>query len=342
MREVTLGKSGLRVPAVGFGGIPIQRLTPEESDRVLEEAIERGVRFFDNARIYTDSESKMGRVLPRYRDKIVLATKSFQREGAKVREDLETSLRELRTDRIDLYQCHNIASEAELERALSPGGALETMVKAKEEGKILHIGITGHKPWIVTKALKSFPFETAQFPFNYLETKALEELIPLCKSMNVGTIAMKPVAGGALREVALNLRFIFSSGLDLVIPGMDGIRQVAENLAVLDLPMELTDEEVQRLEAEKKRLGDGFCRRCEYCMPCPKGLNIPFLHLLKAYYFLYDLKDWAWGRLEALPKKYTDCEGCGVCVKRCPYNLDTPKIFRETWKKMAADRGVHE
>jgi predicted aldo/keto reductase-like oxidoreductase len=329
---------GMKILRMGMGGIPIQRLDTPRSDRVLEKAVASGINFFDTARGYTDSESKFGRVLPRHRDRVLIASKSFSRGAAEILGDIESSLRLLRTDHVDIYQCHNVASESDLEKVLAADGAVAGLVKAKEQGKILHIGLSGHKPRILAMALSRFDFATIQVPCNFMETEAMQELIPLARRQGVGVIAMKPIGGGNIREVALNFRFIFNQGVDVAIPGMDAEKQIEENVAALADLSPLSSGENARLQKEKDRLGDSFCRRCEYCMPCPQGLPISFLHVLKNYYFLYDLKDWVWERMAALAKTYKDCAACGQCVQKCPYHLNMPEIFRSTWKKMLADK----
>jgi len=336
--DVQLGATGIKILRMGMGGIPIQRLSLDQADRLLENAVATGINFFDTARIYTDSESKFGRILSRYRGQVVIASKSFSRGAAAMLQDIDSSLKQLRTDYIDIYQCHNIASEKDLASILADDGAVAGMVKAKEMGKIRHIGLSGHKPGMVKKALSLFPFATIQIPCNFMETDSLAELIPMAKERQVGVIAMKPVGGGNIREINLNFRFIFNQGIDVAIPGMDSEVQVLENVAALKNLSPLNPEETACLQKEKDRLGDSFCRRCEYCMPCPQGLPIAFLHVLKNYYFLYDLKDWVWERIDALAKTYKDCVACGECVKKCPYQLDMPKIFKETWAKMLADK----
>jgi len=338
-RETVLGGTGLQVCRLGMGGIPIQRLDQRRSDRVLESALAAGINFFDTARIYTDSESKFGRVLPRHRQRVVVASKTLSRQAGQVAMDIDTSLRHLRTDCIDLYQCHNVATQADLEDIMAPRGALEALQRAQTAGKIKHIGITGHKPWFIIQALQAFDFATIQVPCNHIETGAVAELIPLARRRRVGVIAMKPIGGGNIRQIGLNFRFIFNSGVDVAIPGMDSSRQVTENIAWLDKLAPLTAGDIRRLQKEKDRLGENFCRRCEYCMPCPQGLPIAFLHVLKNYYFLYDLKDWVRERLQALPKTFQDCTACRTCVQKCPYHLDSPEIFKQTWQRIQADRG---
>lgn len=338
-KKTSVVAEGLKVLKMGMGGIPLQRLDVKQSDRVLEKAVAAGINFYDSARIYTDSESKFGRVLPRHRQRVVIASKSFSRDAATVLADIESSLKQLRTDYIDIYQCHNIASEGDLEKIFAVDGAVAGLIRAKEQGKIRHIGLSGHKPRIVIMALERFAFETIQVPCNFMETESMQELIPMARQRQAGVIAMKPVGGGNIREINLNFRFIFNQGVDVAIPGMDSEKQVEENVAALTDLSPLTLEESARLQKEKDRLGDHFCRRCEYCMPCPQGLPISFLHVLKNYYFLYNLKDWVWERIDALAKTYKDCVACGQCVQKCPYNLNMPEIFRTTWEKMLAAKG---
>jgi predicted aldo/keto reductase-like oxidoreductase len=337
--RVPLGKTGLKVNPIGFGGIPIQRLSPQESGKVIKKALDMGINFFDTSRIYTDSEEKLGRIFsqPQYKDKretFIIATKTFSREGKPAAKDLETGLKLLKTGYIDLYQCHNIGNDEDLQKILAPGSVLDVLQKAREKGKIRNIGITGHKPTMLMKALKAFDFDTVQVPLNYIEQACLEELVPYAKERGIGVIAMKPVGGGAFKHVPLVLRFNLTHGADVVIPGMDSEHQVIENLSVLENLNPLTGEEMAVLQKEKEVLGENFCRRCEYCMPCPQGLPIPFLHVLRAYYFRYNLQDWALERMNNLPKSYKDCIECGECVKKCPYELDTPGIFKETWEEI--------
>lgn len=323
---------------MGFGGIPIQRLSVKETDTLLSRAVELGIDFFDTARIYADSEEKMGRILSKSRDRVTIATKTYARNGEDTRKDLETSLRMLKTDYIDLYFCHNLSSRKDIEDISRPGSTLDVIEKAVQKGEIRHVGLSAHKPWVAEQALNQFDFEVVEIPFNYIETSALDSLLPVVKERGIGTVAMKPMAGGAIRNIELNLRYIFSSGIDAAIPGMDSPDQIEQNLSVLLKKEPLNKQEIRKLEEEKEELGDTFCRRCEYCMPCPEGLPISFLHLMKAYYFRYDLKDWAWDRLATLPKGFKDCISCGSCISKCPYDLNTPEIFRETWEMILEDR----
>lgn len=324
----------MNVSAVGFGGIPIQGVPFAEAERILKEALDRGITFFDSARAYTDSEEKMGRSLSSARSGIYLSTKALSRTAAKLAEEIETSLRNLRTDTIDLYQLHSVGSLAELERTLAPGGAYEALAAARAAGKVRWIGITGHSREVMLRAIETGRFDTAQFPFNPIENEWEERVIPAARAAGVGTICMKPLAGGAIRERALALRFELTRGMDVVIPGMDAVAQVRENALVGETLAPPSGAELKRLAAEKKLWGEKFCRRCAYCMPCPNGLNIPFLFLIDGYYTRYELKDWALQRLATLEKKFTDCKACGECLKKCPYGLPIPDMMREARERV--------
>ncbi len=322
------------VSAIGFGGIPIQGVSFDEAERILKAAVARGINFFDSARGYTDSEEKMGRAFGGARAGIYLSTKSLARSASELAKDIETSLRNLRTETIDLYQLHSIGTLADLERVLAPGGAYEALVEARAAGKIRWLGITGHSREIMLKAIRTGLFDTAQFPFNPIETEWEEEVIPAAKAAGVGTICMKPLAGGALRNRALALRFELSRGMDVVIPGMDAAEQVEENASAGERIAAPDAAELAALEAEKKLWGNSFCRRCGYCLPCPNGLNIPFLFLIDGYYSRYELKDWALARLSALPKKFADCAACGECLEKCPYGLAIPDMMKDAAKRV--------
>ena len=332
MEKRRLGKTDIEASVIGFGGIPIQGLSRDEAERVLKHAFEKGINFFDTARAYTDSEEKMGQALSGLRDRIYLASKALSRDAEGMKRELETSLRNLKTDMIDLYQIHSVSYMHELESVLKPGGAYEALLKAKEEGKIRWIGITGHSRPVLQKAVYTGKFDTVQLPFNPIEDEWREDVIPAAREAGMGTIGMKPLAGGALRNAAASIRFSLTRGIDISIPGMDSIEQVDENTAVGDTLNEPSNEEMKKLEEEKKTWEGEFCRRCAYCMPCPQGLNIPFLLLIEAYYTRYGLRDWALGRLNSLDKKFDDCIACGECLERCPYNLPIPEIMERAAK----------
>ncbi len=329
-----LGGTGMAVSVIGFGGIPIQRLTSDEAEQVLLGALDRGINFIDTARGYTDSEEKIGRVLKGRRHQVIIATKATARDQKGMAGELEKSLGNLQTDVIDLYQIHAVESDEQLDQVLGPGGALQALDTARDQGKVRFIGVTGHVHAVLERAVKTGLFDTVQHPFNPLETDWLQAVIPAAKERNLGIIGMKPIGGGALDYVSQALRFSLTRGVDLVIPGMDSLDQVMENAAVGEALTELTDEELSLFEKERARLGAHFCRRCGYCMPCQNGLHIPYLLLLQAYYERYDLPEWAADRLATFEKKYSDCTGCDECRSRCPYNLPVSDLMKKGAEQM--------
>jgi predicted aldo/keto reductase-like oxidoreductase len=329
MEKRFLGKTDMEASVVGFGGIPIQGLPYVEAERILVRAVERGINFFDSARAYTDSEDKIGRALARHRDGIYLSSKALSRSAEAITGELETSLRSFRTDMIDLYQVHSVGSLEQLEKILAPGGAYEALDKAREAGKVRWIGVTGHSRPVLTKAVHSGLFDTVQLPFNPIENEWKGDVIPAAKEADMGTIGMKPLAGGAIRSAVSSIRFTLTRGIDVSIPGMDDPQQVDENVSAGERLNPLTDAELDDLAGYREIWGDKFCRRCAYCMPCPNGLNIPFLLLIEGYYTRYELKDWATARLRTLDKSFEDCTACGECIEKCPYGLPVPDLMEE-------------
>ena len=254
------------------------------------------------------------------RDRFVVATKSMARTKEAMARDIETSLSNLKTDYIDLYQIHN-PSLAELEQVVAPGGALEALLEAKAAGKIRHLGVTAHMATVFERALEMDWVETVMFPYNIVETQG-EALMRRCTEQNVGFICMKPLAGGALEDANLALRFIASNpDVSVVIPGMYDLREIDENIAALENNAPLTAQETEKIDTIRRALGTQFCRRCNYCQPCTAGISISGIFVLEGYLNRYGLGDWARQRYAAMDKKAGDCVGCGVCETRCPYQL---------------------
>jgi len=331
MEKRRLGRTDLLVSPLGFGGIPLQRVSSAAAAELVQFAVEQGINFFDSARGYTDSEEKIGLGLRGVRERVVIATKSMARSGQAMSGDIERSLRNFRTDWVDLYQCHNVRSEAEWEELRGPGGGLEALVKAQEAGKIRYIGITGHLPRMLVRELREYPFAAVQFPYNYIEQEDKEELLAAIKKEGLGSIIMKPLAGGALGPNAgAAIRFLLSQSFDVIIPGMDAREQVAANISQTAKPF--APEDAAILAQAKATLGEDFCRRCEYCLPCSAGINIPFMFLLEGYYRRYGLQDWARERYAAGAVPATACTECGLCETRCPYQLP----IREKLKQVGA------
>ena len=329
-----LGKTGLKISRMGFGGIPIQKIDEEGTRKLLHEMMEKGVNYIDSARGYTVSEQYIGYGLEGIRDKFVLATKSMSRTKEAMAADIETSLGNFRTDYIDLYQVHNPSME-QLDQVIGEGGALEALMEAKAAGKIGHIGLTAHSTAVFERALGLDWVETIMFPYNIVEQQGAE-LIHKCAEKNIGFIDMKPLAGGAIEDATLALRYVCSNpDVTVVIPGMAEVRELEQNLAACSNTEPLADEELKAMDKVREQLGTDFCRRCNYCAPCTVGINIPSVFLFAGYLQRYDLADWAKDRYSTLKVKASACIGCGKCEPRCPYHLP----IREKLKKCAQDIG---
>lgn len=335
MRYRLLGGTGLKVSVIGFGGIPIQRVSAAEAGSIVHRALDLGINFFDSARGYTDSEAKLGAVLRQRRNEAIIATKSMARTAKDMASDIRASLKAMGLDYIDLYQMHNIKNKAALEKVLGPGGALEALQEAREAGLIGHIGVTGHIKEFLLETLKIPEIETVQFPFNPVESNGVRELLELSGQTETGVIIMKPLAGGAFSNTGLALRFILKHPVSTVIPGMDSLMQLDENVnAGLD-PLPLSAQEKKTLEDETGRLGTAFCRRCEYCRPCRQGIDIPSVFLLDGYYQRYNLQEWAKERYHGLKTTADKCIGCGECEEKCPYSLPIREMLAEASKRLA-------
>ena len=326
-----LGRTGLKISRLGFGGIPIQRIDAEGTKTLIHGLKDAGINFIDTARGYTVSEEYLGYALEGIREHFVLATKSMSRDKAGMAKDIETSLRNLRTDYIDLYQIHNPSME-QLEQCMAPGGALEALMEAKAAGKIGHIGLTNHSLDVFKKALDFDWMETFMFPYSIVETQA-EDLVKQCAEKGIGFICMKPLAGGAIEEATVALRWICANeAVSVVIPGMADPRELEQNLAAVNDTAPLTAEEKAKALEIRSALGTNFCRRCNYCQPCAAGINISACFLFEGYLNRYGLGDWAKERYATLPHKASECIGCGACESRCPYNLP----IREMLKNVAS------
>ena len=322
-----LGKTGLKISRLGFGGIPIQKIDKEGTRELICDLINEGVNFIDTARAYTVSEEYLGYALSGVREKFVLATKSMARTKENMAKDIDLSLKNLGTSYIDLYQIHN-PSVKDFDTVISEGGALEALLEAKKEGKIGHIGVTLHSVELFERAVKLSWVETIMFPYNIVETQG-EELIKKCNENNIGFICMKPLAGGAIDNATIALRFIMNNPyVDVVIPGMAEKAEIRENAKAVSSKEPLSCDETEKIAEIKELLGTNFCRRCNYCAPCAVGINIPSIFLLEGYYSRYDLKEWAMARYDKLEKKASSCIGCGVCESRCPYNLPIREMMK--------------
>ena len=336
MKYTTLGKTGLSVSVVGLGGIPVQRTDQAEAREIIKECMKQGINYLDTARGYTVSEEFFGEALKDCRDQWVIATKSMSRDYDHMKADIETSLKNLQTDYIDLYQIHNINTDEEFAICFGENGAYKALEEAKRDGKIGHIGATAHGLEAFERLVREYEdkIETMMFPYNIVENQA-DSLMRECTEKNIGFIAMKPIAGGNIDNTVLALRYIVNNpDCTIVIPGMGTAEEVTQNSSE-DVFLPLSEDDHAECTKIARELGSQFCRRCGYCAPCPQGINIPANFLFANYLRKYGLADWAKGRYFAMPKTATDCVKCGACETRCPYNLPIRSMLEKVAKDMA-------
>jgi uncharacterized protein len=328
MRYVMLGKTGIEVSEVGFGCIPIIRLSTDEAVMVLRRAYDRGITLFDTANMYLDSEEKMGVAFDGMRNRVVLATKTIKRDREGAEADIDRSLRRLRTDYIDLLQIHQLSLEDDYETITGSAGALEAVFGARQSGKVRHVGVTSHSLEMAIKLVKTGLFSTIQFPFNFIESKSADELHPLARQLEMGILAMKPFGGGVLDNAELSFKFLRQFPYVVPLPGFDATSQVDQVLAIYETENAVFPEDLAAMEKYRIELGQQFCRRCEYCQPCEQGVMItPAMGYPIIARRMSDAK--AAGFAKKMMESVRNCTECGECVKRCPYGLPIPEMLKE-------------
>ena len=326
---VTLGRTGITVNKNGFGALPVQRVSKEEAIRLVHKAYDGGVRFFDTARAYSDSEEKLGAAFEGMREKVYIATKTAALTVDGFWKDLETSLATLKTDYIDIYQFHNPSF------CPKPGdgtGLYEAMLEAKAQGKIRHIGITNHRLAVANEAIDSGLYETLQFPFCYLATEKDLELVKKCKEADMGFIAMKALSGGLINNSAA--AYAFEAQYDNVLPiwGVQRRSELEEFISYIDNPPVMNDEIKALIEHDRKELSGEFCRGCGYCMPCPAGIEINNCARMSLMIRRAPSAAQLTDEMQAKMRKIEECLHCGRCKSKCPYGLDTPALLEKNYK----------
>ncbi len=328
MKKVRLGKTGLLVSEVGFGGIPIVALGMEEAMAVVRHCFELGITFFDTANMYGDSEKKIGAALASVREQVVIATKTLNRDAEGAAKHVDFSLANLMTRTIDIYQLHQVANRKTLDQVLAPGGAYEALARARADGKIRFIGITSHDTGTAIAACRTGRFDTVQIPFNFIEQQASEGLFQVAGELDMGIIGMKPLVGGVVDRADLCFRFLQQTPTVVPIPGIKTREESDEIVELYQRRKGLTAKQEEEIKAIRSELGTKFCRRCEYCMPCQQEIHIP-----TALGFRSFVKRFPPARTIALVaanmKKAETCIECGECIEKCPYDLPIPDLIRE-------------
>ena len=331
MDRVILGKTGLEVSKNGFGALPIQRISKKDAVYLLQKAFYNGINYFDTARAYSDSEEKMGAAFEYTRDRIVISTKTAAQTADGFWKDLEESLRQLKTDYIDIYQFHNPAF------CPKPGdesGLYDAALKAKEQGKIRHIGITNHRIAVAREAIESGLYETMQFPFSYLAAEPDLEIVEMCRKADMGFIAMKALSGGLINHSDLAYAYMAQRQFDHVAPiwGIQRESELDEFLSYQVCPPELDQDRLAQIEADRAELTGDFCRGCGYCMPCPAGIEINNCARMSLLLRRSPSDGWLTEEWQEKMKKIEGCLHCGQCMKKCPYSLNTPELLAKNYE----------
>lgn len=329
METVTLGRTGITVNKNGFGALPIQRIGTDEAVRLVRRAYDAGITFFDTARFYTDSEEKLGAAFDGMREKVILATKTAAANAEEFWEQLATSLHNLRTDYIDIYQFHNPAF------CPKPGdgtGLYEAMLTAKAQGKIRHIGITNHRLAVAEEAIASGLYETLQFPFCYLATEQDIALVEKCRQAGMGFIAMKALSGGLITNSAAAYAFVAQYDNVLPIWGIQRERELDEFISYIDNPPAMTEELKTLITHDRDELSGDFCRGCGYCMPCPAGIEINNCARMSLLLRRSPSELQLTPEVQEKMKKIENCLHCNQCKSKCPYGLDTPALLAKNYE----------
>ncbi len=325
MKQIVLGKTGITTPQNAFGALPVQRVDMNTAVKLLRRAYEGGMTFFDTARAYSDSEEKLGEAFDGMRDRIYISSKTQAKTPEKFWSDLETTLKNLRTDYLDIYQFHCASV------CYRPGdgtGMYEAMVEAKKQGKIRHIGITAHLIGVAEDIVKSGLYETLQFPFSYLANEREIKLVEDTEKAGMGFIAMKGLAGGLLTNSKACMAFM-SKYNALPIWGIQREEELEEWLSFFNEDIEMTDEIAAFIEEDRKSLQGDFCRGCGYCMPCSVGIQINNCARMSQLIRRAPSANFLGEEWQGLMGKIEDCIDCGLCKSKCPYGLDTPNLLRK-------------
>jgi predicted aldo/keto reductase-like oxidoreductase len=336
LKKRRLGRTDWEISIIGFGAIKLPQINQRECDILLNRAIDLGINFVDTADCYEDSEEKIGKALSKRRKEFYLSTKIDERDKGGVLKKLERSLQRLKTDWIDLVLFHDVRG-SEYGNLFDRGG-FEALEKAKEQGKLLQIGISIHNSIpMMKKAIDSDSFSVLMVAYSPIdEDRLTSDILSSAYQKGVGLVAMKPLAGGRLAEgrgwnkkyfkeetpAQFSLRYILTNpNITCAIPGMTNLKELEENAKVGKDPVSLTPEEIGGLMDWVGEAGKGFCRNCGYCLPCPEGIQIPDIFRFEGYYERYGMKKWAIEQYRALPVKAESCSSCNQCLTRCPYNV---------------------
>jgi predicted aldo/keto reductase-like oxidoreductase len=337
-----LGKTGLMVSVIGFGGLIIPRISADEAISVIRRALELGINFIDTAKSYGDSEEKVGMAISDRRDWCIITSKSLADNPDVFMSDIELGLKRLGTEKIELYQIHNLSSKDKLEKTLISGGLLDCLKSARKMGKVDFIGFSGHKKDILIEAISTDEFDFVEIPINVVDRNTWCDVLPLAIERDMGVIAMKPLAGGALTDlspdiVPLAIRYAVQQNISTALVGMRSLAEVEQNVQAGTEIIPLSESEEKTLFDSADSLSKTFCRQCEYCLPCDQGLDIPTIFILHKHFTRFGAHEISRQRYLNLKVKVDSCIECGKCEELCPYQLPIREMLKLAEEKLATD-----
>lgn len=330
VRTQRLGRTGLEITKMGFGGIPIQRVSEEEAVAVVKHVIGQGMNLLDTARGYTTSEERIGIALKQVDAEVYLSSKSPDKTADGLLRHLDISLSKLGVDKIDIYNCHGVSSFKQYEQVTGPGGALDGLKRARDKGLIDFLGITSHKLEVLEQAVSDNYFDTLMVCHGLLEPKAEEKVVPGAIEKDIGIFTMKNFSGGVVEDAAIAIKYALACPEAVLIPGVESIEKADENWEIFTRPdITMTEDEIARMEAVRQEFTHSFCRRCDYCLPCSEGIYIQTImgmrSIVKRMGESTFKREWVTAALE----KGRGCTDCGECIPRCPYDLPIPELIKK-------------
>lgn len=321
MKKNRLRNTDMKVTHLSFGGIKLHSNMPDKAENIVSRALDLGINYIDTARCYGDSEALIGAVMKNRRSECYLSSKSIRRSREETAEDINISLKDLNTDMIDIYFCHDISREQHYEKVMSDSGSLSAIKEAQNQGKIRYTGVSTHRADISLKAINSGEFDVIMLPINLFDQEFITDITPVARKAGMGIIGMKPLAGGAFQYPQIALRYSLAQDIDAQLVGISSIAEIEEDFEIADKFQPLSEDEMKGLIDESKELGKDFCRQCGYCLPCSVDIEIPKVFLYERYAKRFWLDDYAKEQYSLLEVKADECVECGQCEERCPYEL---------------------
>jgi predicted aldo/keto reductase-like oxidoreductase len=315
------------------------RISKPDAVRLVRQVLDMDINFIDTATGYNDSEEKIGeaiRDIPR--DSLVIASKSPADDKKTFQAHLDLSLKRLGVDYIDIYQLHNVNTPERHTAVFGPDGAFAGLTEAVKTGKVRFPGFSSHSIPMAVEMMKTGLFHSVQLPINFIDTAAEEEAIPLAKKLDMGFIAMKPMGGGLLENAGTSFRYLLRHDHIVPDPGIEKIEEMREIVDIVNNPRPLSENEWKEIEALRKELGAEWCHRCDYCQPCPQGIKISSVLIVKSFMKRMPLER-AYQFLNEAVTHAADCTECRDCMTRCPYGLEIPDLLKKNrtlWEEATA------